>query len=65
MKSKPLSDKSNITDSIETIIKKEFKVSKPVPRRDWDESFIKMHSYGDDKLLIPDVFKDENLEEWI
>ena len=27
-------------------------------------SFKKMHANGDNKLLMTDVFEDENLEEW-
>jgi hypothetical protein len=23
-----------------------------------------MHANGDDKLIIPDIFEEENLEEW-
>lgn len=29
------------------------------PRKGWAEAFKKMHEAGDDKLLIPDVFVDE------
>ena len=25
---------------------------------------MEMHTNGDDKLLMPDVFENENLEEW-
>jgi hypothetical protein len=32
------------------------------PRKGWDELFRIMHENGDDKLLIDDVFKDENFE---
>ena len=28
-------------------------------------AFKKMHENGEDKLLINDVFEEENLEEWI
>jgi antitoxin MazE len=31
-------------------------------RKDWEKAFKKMHENGDDQLLIPDVFEDENLE---
>jgi antitoxin MazE len=33
-------------------------------RKDWGKSFKKMRENEDDKLLINDVFEDENLEEW-
>jgi antitoxin MazE len=34
------------------------------PRKGWDKAFKEMHASGDDKLLVDDVFEDENLEEW-
>ena len=33
------------------------------PRKDWEEAFEEMHESGNDILLIPDVFEDENWEE--
>jgi len=30
-------------------------------RKGWDSAFKKMAANADDELLIPDVFKDENL----
>ena len=35
-----------------------------VPRKGWDLKFKEMHENGDDKLLIEDVFEDENMEDW-
>ena len=35
--------------------------SKSEPRRGWEKAFQKMHKNGDDKLLMNDVFKNENL----
>jgi hypothetical protein len=32
------------------------------PRKGWDKAFKKMHENGDDKLLMGDVFEDENFE---
>jgi antitoxin ParD1/3/4 len=32
------------------------------PREGWDTAFKKMHDNGDDQLLIPDVFEDENID---
>lgn len=29
------------------------------PRKDWDETFQKMHEAQHDRLLLPDVFEDE------
>lgn len=34
-------------------------------RKDWSESFQGMAKNGDDELLIPDVFEDEDLSDWI
>jgi antitoxin MazE len=38
--------------------------SKSSPRKGWDKAFEKMHKHGEDKLLMSDVFEDENFEEW-
>ncbi|MBI1781596.1 MAG: AbrB/MazE/SpoVT family DNA-binding domain-containing protein [Sphingobacteriales bacterium] len=40
------------------------KSNQPKPRRGWDKAFKKMAKNNDDKLLIPDVFKDENFDQW-
>jgi len=32
------------------------------PREGWDEAFAEMHANGDDQLLFPDVFIDEEFE---
>ncbi|MCH6198360.1 AbrB/MazE/SpoVT family DNA-binding domain-containing protein [Aquiflexum sp. LQ15W] len=59
-------EKYNIGDEVEIILEKEQIVIKPLeePRKYWEKAFIKMHESGDDNLLIPDVFPDENFEEW-
>lgn len=64
--SKTLLDKYNIQDSVEVILEKGQIVIKPLsrPRKDWEKAFKKMAENGDDRLLINDVFDDENLEEW-
>ncbi len=63
---KTLIEKYNITDTVELILKDEYIILKPKtsPRKGWEKSFKKMHDSGDDKLLMPDVFEDENLEQW-
>ena len=33
-------------------------------RKGWDEAFKAMATNGDDELLIPDVFEDEDTSEW-
>ena len=64
--SKTLLDKYNIQDTVEVILEKEQIVIKPLsrPRKGWEKAFKKMADNGDDRLLINDVFDDENLEEW-
>lgn len=63
---KTLIDKYNITDTVELILEKEYIIIKPKTssRLGWEKSFKKMHENGDDKLLMPDLIEDENLEEW-
>lgn len=63
---KALIDKYNIQDSIELILEKGFIILKPKSsaRKGWDMAFKKMHENGDDKLLMAEVFKDEDFEEW-
>jgi len=64
--SKTLLDKYNIQDTVEVILEKGQIVIKPLsrPRKGWEKAFKKMADNGDDRLLINDVFDDENLEEW-
>lgn len=64
--SKTLLDKYNIQDTVEVILEKGQIVIKPIqkPRKDWEKAFKKMAENGDDKLMIDDVFEDENFEEW-
>ena len=64
--SKSLLDKYNIQDTVEVILEKGQIVIKPLskPRKGWEKAFKKMAENGDDRLLINDVFDDENLEEW-
>ena len=40
------------------------KSKKQAPRKGWAAAFKKMAKNNDDKLLMPDVFKDEKLPEW-
>ncbi|MCC6692941.1 MAG: AbrB/MazE/SpoVT family DNA-binding domain-containing protein [Chitinophagaceae bacterium] len=64
--SKTILEKYSISDKIELILEKGFIILKPKtePRKGWDKAFKKMHENGDDKLLMNDVFEDENFEEW-
>jgi antitoxin MazE len=63
---KTLIEKYNITDTVELILEKGYIIIKPKrePRKGWDKAFKKMHENKEDNLLIDDVFKDENFEEW-
>ena len=64
--SKTLLDKYNIKDTVDLILEKGQIVIKPLsrPRKGWEKAFKEMSKNGDDRLLINDVFEDENLEEW-
>lgn len=64
--SKTLLNRYNIKDSVDLIMDKGQIILKPIskPRKGWEKAFEKMAENGDDKLLIDDVFDDENLEEW-
>ena len=64
--SKTLIEKYNFKGSIELILEKGFIILKPktTARKGWEKAFKKMHENGDDKSLMPDVFKDEDFEEW-
>jgi antitoxin MazE len=33
-------------------------------RKGWARAFKKMKAANDDKLVLPDIFKDENLTDW-
>ena len=63
---KAILEKYNIKDAVELVLEKGYIIIKPTstPRKDWEKAFKKMHENGDDKLLITDMFEDENLEEW-
>ncbi len=64
---KALLEKYNIKDKVELILEKGFIVIKPVPtpRKGWEDAFKEMNEKGDDKLLVDDIFDEENIEEWI
>lgn len=64
--SKTLLEKYNIKDTVELILEKGYIVLKPKtnPRKGWEKAFKKMHDNQDDKHIIPDIFEDENMEEW-
>lgn len=63
---KTVIEKYNIQDRLELILEDDRIVLKPksAPRAGWEKAFKKMRENGDDKLLMDDVFADENFEEW-
>lgn len=64
--SKTILEKYNIQDSLELILEKDCIILKPrsVAREGWEAAFKSMHENGDDQLLMPDNFDDDNFEEW-
>jgi len=64
--SKTIIERYNIRDTVEMILDKGYIIIKPLsrPRKGWDKAFNEMHANDDDKLIIPDIFEEENLEEW-
>jgi len=64
--SKTILEKYNIKDRVELILEEGHIVLKPIdqPRQGWDAAFKEMRANGDDRLLIDDVFEDEDLDEW-
>jgi antitoxin MazE len=64
--SKTILERYHIKDSVELILEKGHIVIKPKtePRKGWEDAFKAMHKSGDDNALMPDIFDDENLEEW-
>ena len=63
---KKVLEKYNITDSLEIILEEDRIVLVPqkTPRSGWEKFAKELHESGDDQLLIPDVFEDENFDEW-
>lgn len=64
--SKTMLEKYDIKDRVKLIMGDDQIIIKPFsePRKGWDKAFMMMTEQGDDSLLIPDVFEDENQEEW-
>ena len=58
--------KYEIKDTVEVILEEDHIILKPKSkaRNGWDNAFKEMHERGEDKLIIPDLFEDENLDEW-
>ena len=64
--SKTVLEKYNIRDKVDMILEKGQIIIKPLskPRKGWEEAFKEMSENEDDKLLLDDIFVDENLDEW-
>jgi antitoxin MazE len=62
--SKTIIEKYDFKEAVELVLNDEYLIIKPVihPRKNWDLAFRQMHVTGDDKLLIDDIFEDENLD---
>lgn len=62
--SKTILERYNIRDSVELILQEEQIILKPVdePRKGWETAFRKMRSANDDKLLMDDIFQDEDFD---
>jgi len=63
--SKEIINRYSIKDSVDVILEDSQIVLKPIvePRSGWEEAFMAEQGQ-EEKLLIPDVFKDEDFEEW-
>ncbi len=64
--SKTILEKYDIKEKVELIFEKDQIIIRPIekPRKDWNIEFKKMRLNDDDRLLMNDVFENENLEEW-
>lgn len=64
--SKTILDKYNIKDKVKIVLEEGRIILIPIetPRQNWETAFEKMSIERDDKMLMNDVFKDENFEEW-
>ncbi|MEG9329104.1 AbrB/MazE/SpoVT family DNA-binding domain-containing protein [Salinimicrobium catena] len=64
--SKTILDKYDIKDKVELVLEKDQIIIRPIesPRKNWEEKFKKMAEQEEDRLLMNDVFDDENFEEW-
>jgi antitoxin MazE len=64
--SKTLIDRYNIRDTVDLIMDKGQIIIRPLsePRKGWEKAFMEMNVNGDDKLIIDDIFEEENPEEW-
>jgi antitoxin MazE len=59
-----LSEHYQIRDKVQLVFKRDCIIIQPVrkPRQGWEQAFALMHQRGEDKLLINDIFTEENLD---
>lgn len=64
--SKSMLETYNIRDAVDVILEEGQIVIKPLskPRKGWDKAFKEVHDRGDDNLIIPDIFSEENPQQW-
>lgn len=64
--SKAILDRYNIKDNVELILEDNQIILRPIdePRKGWRETYKKMAERAEDKLIIDDIFDDENFDEW-
>ncbi len=63
--SKTILEKYHIQDSVELDLEADRIILRPIkrqPRQGWADAFRAMRENNDDKLLIDDVFEDENFD---
>ena len=63
--SKEILERYNFQGAVDLILEDNQVVIKPInePRKDWAETFKRLDS-DSEHLLIPDVFDDEQFEDW-
>jgi antitoxin MazE len=63
---KTVLEKYKIKDSVEMVMEESCIILKPKTnvRAGWDKAFKEMNSLSDEQQLIPDVFEEEDFEEW-
>lgn len=64
--SKTLLERYKFGEKLEIAMKHNHVELRPVdaPRKGWEDQFKQMHQNDDDRLLIDDLFVDEDLEQW-
>lgn len=62
---KAILERYHIKDTLELVMEDDYMILRPksTPRKGWEKAFKKMGEMTDDKLLIPDVFEDESIDE--